>query len=208
MEHPVELNCSNRLLFYGPFSTRFRFLSFSFSYAPRCTLHRYRFVELHYRRKGRNDAAKTQTVVIFLPDIRSCVPTRIEWDELNVKYKQHFDATIKSGAEDSNEDMDGTGCADNIDGASGTENGSSVDGDAARGPRECDKMKPTDGDRGKVAHGDSTGSNQKALRINCYLSTSLFILNLHPCPEFSLEFRISHQFYSQQRIDSLPSRTC
>ena len=65
-------------------------------------LHRYRFVELYYRRsesvrKGHKIPARIETVVIFLPDIRSCVPTRLEWDNLNVKYKEKMDEIIKEG---------------------------------------------------------------------------------------------------------------
>lgn len=61
------------------------FLSFSFET-------RFRFCELYYRRKGR-----TQTVVIYLPDVRSCLPTRFEWDELSVKYKKHLEMKKQHG---------------------------------------------------------------------------------------------------------------
>lgn len=60
-------------------------------------------MELYYRRaesvrKGRTVPARTQTVVIFLPDVRSCLPTRVEWDELNMKYKNF--AEIKRQSSD------------------------------------------------------------------------------------------------------------
>lgn len=66
------------------------------------SLFRYRFVELYYRRvesvrKGRVIPARTQTVVIFLPDVRSCLPTRLEWDELSVKYKKHLEMKLQTG---------------------------------------------------------------------------------------------------------------
>lgn len=53
-------------------------------------------MELYYRRvetvrKGRTIPARTQTVVIFLPDVRSCLPTRLEWDDLSIKYKKHLE---------------------------------------------------------------------------------------------------------------------
>lgn len=58
-------------------------------------------MELYYRRvessrKGRTVPARTQTVVIFLPDVRSCLPTRLEWDELNIKYKTFLDQKRQS----------------------------------------------------------------------------------------------------------------
>lgn len=61
-------------------------------------------MELYYRRvesvrKGRTVPARTQTVVIYLPDVRSCMPTRIEWDDLNAKYKRHLDTLLKPDAE-------------------------------------------------------------------------------------------------------------
>ncbi|XP_031629279.1 cell division cycle and apoptosis regulator protein 1-like isoform X2 [Contarinia nasturtii] len=61
----------------------------------------YRFVELYYTRpesvrKCRTVPARTQTVVIFLPDVRSCLPTRLEWDELSNKYKKHLETKYHS----------------------------------------------------------------------------------------------------------------
>lgn len=58
-------------------------------------------MELYYKRvesvrKGRVHPARTQTVVIFLPDIRSCLPTRFEWDELTTKYKKRLDMKLQS----------------------------------------------------------------------------------------------------------------
>lgn len=154
----------------------------------RCPLHRYRFVELHYRRKGRNDAAKTQTVVIFLPDVRSCVPTRIEWDEMNAKYKQHFDTTVKKGGEVGDNNCGGghddgdDGSAEIDDGATSKENGSSAVGEAVHETSECDKPVTSDGDREKIADGESTAPNQKALQRNCYFYF-LLLLEFRLCPE-------------------------
>lgn len=50
-------------------------------------------MELYYKngeivRKDRSVAARIETVVMFLPDIRCCVPTRVEWDALIGDYKQ------------------------------------------------------------------------------------------------------------------------
>lgn len=66
----------------------------------------YRFVELYYRRSetrtaGRLIPARIETVVIFLPDIRSCQPTRPEWDELHLSYKSHLERIINSQSSDS-----------------------------------------------------------------------------------------------------------
>lgn len=50
--------------------------------------------------------ARTQTVVIFLCDIRSCIPTRVEWDELSIKYKRQLDLTLNKST---NGNGDGNG---------------------------------------------------------------------------------------------------
>lgn len=57
-------------------------------------------MELYYKRvesvrKGRT-TARTQTVVVFLPDVRSCLPTRFEWDELTLKYKKRLEMKLQS----------------------------------------------------------------------------------------------------------------
>lgn len=70
-------------------------LFFFLSFCPR----RYRFVELYYRRaesvrKGRTIPARVETVVIYLPDVRSCVPTRLEWDALQITYKHKLDQIL------------------------------------------------------------------------------------------------------------------
>lgn len=58
-------------------------------------------MELYYKRvesvrKGRVHPARTQTVVVFLPDVRSCLPTRFEWDELTLKYKKRLEMKLQS----------------------------------------------------------------------------------------------------------------
>lgn len=58
-------------------------------------------MELYYRRsesihKGRTIPARVETVVIYLPDVRSCLPTRIEWDGLSANYKQKMEEVIKA----------------------------------------------------------------------------------------------------------------
>lgn len=68
---------------------------------------RYRFVELYYRRgesthKGKVVPARVETVVLFLPDIWSCVPTRLEWDQLHQSYRKHLERRLRA-SEDSDE---------------------------------------------------------------------------------------------------------
>lgn len=72
---------------------------------------RYRFVELYYRRskaKGRTIPGRVETVVIYLPDVRSCVPTRIEWDALHASYKTKMEFVIKQETEGRNANDGGT----------------------------------------------------------------------------------------------------
>lgn len=56
-------------------------------------------MELYYKsnevvRKDRTIPPRTETVVIYLPDIRSCVPTRLEWDALTASYKQKLESVM------------------------------------------------------------------------------------------------------------------
>lgn len=71
-------------------------------------IYRYRFAEFYYRRsesvrKGRTIPARIETVVIYLPDVQTCVPTHIEWDELNIKYKGQLECAIKKFQTGNNE---------------------------------------------------------------------------------------------------------
>ncbi|XP_067858754.1 cell division cycle and apoptosis regulator protein 1 isoform X1 [Heptranchias perlo] len=55
----------------------------------------YRFAEIRYHRpeehhKGRTVPAHVETVVIFLPDVWHCLPTRSEWEALSRGYKQQL----------------------------------------------------------------------------------------------------------------------
>ncbi|XP_053682207.1 cell division cycle and apoptosis regulator protein 1-like [Sabethes cyaneus] len=66
----------------------------------------YRFVELYYRRsetyhKGHLIPSRVETVVIFLPDVRSCLPTQQEWEELHLSYKSHLERIVNIPCADS-----------------------------------------------------------------------------------------------------------
>ncbi|XP_023220932.1 cell division cycle and apoptosis regulator protein 1-like isoform X3 [Centruroides sculpturatus] len=68
----------------------------------------YRFVEIYYHRgesahKGRVVPARVETVVIFLPDVWSCLPTRLEWDGLTNSYKKQLQKNLHEEMEDGNE---------------------------------------------------------------------------------------------------------
>ncbi|XP_023715067.1 cell division cycle and apoptosis regulator protein 1 isoform X3 [Cryptotermes secundus] len=83
----------------------------------------YRFLEIYYRRgesthKGRVVPARVETVVLFLPDVWSCVPTRLEWDGLHLNYKKQLERKLKA-------DQDGTDGA-NADEKEGEENASEI----------------------------------------------------------------------------------
>ncbi|KAK2161171.1 hypothetical protein LSH36_120g04031 [Paralvinella palmiformis] len=71
----------------------------------RCTQW-YRFTEIRYHRpeemhKGRLVPARVETVVIFLPDVWSCSPTHLEWDQLQAAYRQQLqDKLAEEGKED------------------------------------------------------------------------------------------------------------
>ena len=56
---------------------------------------RYRFAEIRYHRpeemhKGRLVPARVETVVLFLPDVWSCMPSRLDWQSLQTTYRQQL----------------------------------------------------------------------------------------------------------------------
>lgn len=62
-------------------------------------------MELYYRRaesthKGKLIPARVETVVLFLPDVWSCLPTRLEWDSMQVAYKKQLDRILKVDNQD------------------------------------------------------------------------------------------------------------
>lgn len=62
---------------------------------------RYRFLELHYYRseysnKGKLIPSRMETVVIYLPDINSCMPTYSEWNILTQDYKAAVEKILNS----------------------------------------------------------------------------------------------------------------
>ncbi|XP_020712429.2 cell division cycle and apoptosis regulator protein 1-like isoform X2 [Athalia rosae] len=64
----------------------------------------YRFLELYYRRaetthkSGRIVPSRVETVILFLPDVWSCVPTRLEWDGLHLSYKKQLERKLLRAA--------------------------------------------------------------------------------------------------------------
>lgn len=73
--------------------------------------HRYQFAEVRYLRqeemhKGKLVPARVETTVIFLPDVWSCNPTRLEWATLQAAYKKQLQkkvaAVSKEGGKEAN----------------------------------------------------------------------------------------------------------
>ncbi|XP_051897205.1 cell division cycle and apoptosis regulator protein 1-like isoform X2 [Pristis pectinata] len=71
----------------------------------------FRFAEIRYLqpgelREGRLLPARVETVVVFLPDVWHCLPTRLEWDALSLGYTQQL--TDRDQAEHKDTDRDET----------------------------------------------------------------------------------------------------
>ncbi|XP_048378847.1 cell division cycle and apoptosis regulator protein 1-like isoform X2 [Stegostoma tigrinum] len=69
----------------------------------------FRFAEIRYHqpgelREGRLLPARVETVVVFLPDVWHCLPTRLEWDALSLGYTQQL--TDRDQAEHKDTDRD------------------------------------------------------------------------------------------------------
>lgn len=88
-------------------------------------------MELYYRRgdaDGRShrggagggsgsgrQGARVETVVLFLPDVWSCLPTRLEWDALQTGYRRQLERKLKAGQEqDADEQQQGDEKASNF----------------------------------------------------------------------------------------------
>uniref|UniRef100_A0A6P7GZB4 Cell division cycle and apoptosis regulator protein 1-like isoform X1 n=1 Tax=Diabrotica virgifera virgifera TaxID=50390 RepID=A0A6P7GZB4_DIAVI len=113
----------------------------------------YRFLELYYRRsestyKGKTIPARVETVVLFLPDVWSCLPTRVEWDDLQNSYKKQCER-ILTQPETVDAAADGAGAAES--GGSGdaasrvadTSGDQSSQADEKEDEPTSDKLEPT-----------------------------------------------------------------
>lgn len=49
--------------------------------------------------------SRVETVILFLPDVWSCVPTRLEWDGLQLNYKRQLERKLLRAASNS-DDLD------------------------------------------------------------------------------------------------------
>lgn len=62
-------------------------------------------MELYYRRaesthRGKSVPARVESVVVFLPDVWSCVPTRLEWDNLHSTYRKQLERRLRADTDD------------------------------------------------------------------------------------------------------------
>lgn len=148
--------------------------------------YRYRFVELYYRRsesvrKGRTIPARVETVVIYLPDVRSCVPTRLEWDALNVSYKHKLEQVTRRsqtavdaasaaagtiGLGNSNNDTNQSSSSSNV-----IADGDSSDVGVAASAATATVLATTStlgGVSGSAADADVDATTEKALILHCF----------------------------------------
>ncbi|XP_072391987.1 cell division cycle and apoptosis regulator protein 1-like isoform X2 [Diabrotica undecimpunctata] len=100
----------------------------------------YRFLELYYRRsestyKGKTVPARVETVVLFLPDVWSCLPTRVEWDDLQNSYKKQCERILTQPE---------TAAVDADDGAGAAESGGSGDPASRIADSSGDQSSPAD----------------------------------------------------------------
>ncbi|CAH1283996.1 unnamed protein product [Diabrotica balteata] len=100
----------------------------------------YRFLELYYRRsestyKGKTIPARVETVVLFLPDVWSCLPTRVEWDDLQNSYKKQCERILTQPE---------TAAVDADDGAGAAESGGSGDPASRIADSSGDQSSPAD----------------------------------------------------------------
>lgn len=56
--------------------------------------------------KGKPVAARIETVVLYLPDVWNCLPTRLEWDGLHLNYKKQLERKLTKGEADEDVEAD------------------------------------------------------------------------------------------------------
>lgn len=138
-----------------------------FLFLPFCVPCRYRFVELYYRRKGRS-GCRTQTVVIFLPDIRSCLATRAEWDDLNSKYKRQLDQKLNKTHASDDADCNTTKrtCNDNNAGNNSNNLLSSIELKTNEERTGCGVTKTNLGNETEATSTDSTNKENQTIETD------------------------------------------
>lgn len=69
---------------------------------------RYRFVEIYYHRpksthKGKQIPARVETVVIYIPDVWSAMPSCLEWDGIQLDLKKQMEKKLNESGSDQTE---------------------------------------------------------------------------------------------------------
>lgn len=143
-------------------------------------------MELYYKsseviRRDRTIPSRTETVVIFLPDIRCCVPTRVEWDSLIVNYKHKVENLVTKGQTISSGSGSNKGASSNRkstdtksvsdDTKDDVKNASTVAVTVASTSEIADSKTEATDDKGDV-EGDA--AKVKALLIHSFLSFKLY----------------------------------
>ncbi len=67
---------------------------------------RYKFAEVRYLRQESSGRGRVETVVVFVPDVWTCMPTALEWEQTRTVYRQLAavaagDETTDAGADES-----------------------------------------------------------------------------------------------------------
>lgn len=130
-------------------------------------INRYRFVELKYRRTEQNKKegdsgstikpARIETVVIFLPDVHSCMPNRSEWEGVQQQYKQALEKLLTANDSVPEEDeeiiekvvVDSIAVDENNDAVASSEISPKIDDNSTTDDKETDLKTADDTSDGK-----------------------------------------------------------
>lgn len=116
-------------------------------------------MELYYKngeivRKDRSTNGRVETVVVYLPDISSCVPTRVEWDALMTDYKRKADSIL------SENEFKSTGNSSHRRSSLKSSDSKSVD-TVSKSKLSDDGPKHSE----KTGSGETTGDNEKIEKV-------------------------------------------
>ncbi|XP_011208504.2 cell division cycle and apoptosis regulator protein 1 isoform X3 [Bactrocera dorsalis] len=118
----------------------------------------YRFVELHYHRqdhKKKDAPPRIETVVMYLPDVHSCMPNTAQWQELNQVYKNAVENVIARRSVAAKTATNNNATADLAEEASPNGEGDDAAADAAN----ADDTATDDADKSMEA-ADNTANNE------------------------------------------------
>ncbi|CAK1598726.1 unnamed protein product [Parnassius mnemosyne] len=115
----------------------------------------YRMVEFYYWREGSGGKSRLECVVLFLPDVWSAQPSRIEWTTVQERYKAACEATLRR--------LEGVEPEPDVD---SDPSKPAVESDSSKPAVESDSSKPADTDPAENSQIEKTNADDSTITID------------------------------------------